>query len=404
MNTVRVHAVLLDAEGPQIIVLRDDVESSWLGTAVDRTVEGDEFLCVPISPGRLAQFRHGDVDLRSIFAMPQVASPATIVIPAHSNGKRFDLVPITDIPQDWLPDEGFLLTEFVEPVASEFREMSGEASIENRPIVYLNLNPPEAKEEHVIDSDRLGRALLLFQTGLRHASTLANRSLSFEERKLLSGPENYTFEVFGFAPNSFEVHMKAKASGDLFGHTPHVRALRKLDEIAAVVENTEAAIEVAKANRGHFVSAITALLHFVANGETALSYAWTEPQSGTIRYHTIRPAPAEVLYQALIQKQELTRQELSFVGVFRKIDEESGAWRLETPEGEDHAGTVAKESGVTLHGITIGAKVYAVKCLERLLETAGTGRTTPHLEIVAPPIEIPVALPPASPQGRVSGA
>lgn len=387
MTDVRLQSVLLDADGPLVVVFRDAVESIWLGTCVDRSIDGDEYLCIPVSPSRLSQFRHGDIDLRIAFTEPQIDTPGRVFIPAKSKGVQLRISPIQVIPDDWLPDAGFFLTAFMQPVAAEYREITAEATAQNRPIVHLNLNPPKATDPHAIDADLLGEALLLFQKSLRYAHSAANKLLSVAEKKLLSAVESYKFEAFATAPSSFEVHLQAKKQGDAFGYTPHVRALRKLDEIAAVIDDTNAALAVAVANRGHFVSAITALMEFVSKTDIPLSYAWTAPSQDVV-HHTIRPEPALALYQQLVAKVELTRQEISFEGVFHAASENSGRWNFETVDGDEHNGDVVPGAAFTLRGVVIGSVTYTINCLEVLVEAQGSGRESTKLLLTAYPKEI----------------
>ena len=385
VTIVRLQTILLDADGPIIVVLRDTVDGAWLGMAVERAAAADEYLCVPISAARLSRFRHGAIDLRDVFVSPEESRFARVIIPASDLGQSVELVPILEIPEDWLPDAGFLLTSFIEPVAVEYRAMSDLATSENRPILRLNLSPEGGA--HAVDVNELGSALILFQNGLRHAHSLVTKSLTFVQRRLQSAPENHTFEALAFASNSFEVHMRAKGGGDLFGNSPHVQALHKLDEIIAVVDDTDAAVTVAKANRGHFVSAVTALMKFVYQSDLPLSYAWTSPQSSRIHVHSVRPQAAKALYDALILKQELSQEEVTLTGVLKKLDVNNRAWTLLTPEGEEHHGFVT-DGDVSISDLNVDRVVYRLQCRDILVETAGSGRQSTRLELLSRPIEI----------------
>jgi hypothetical protein len=387
MTTVRVQSVLLEAEGPLLVVLRDPVDSAWLGTAVERGADGDEYLCVPISAGRLAAVRHGEVDVRDVFVNPEISTPARVVVSWTYADQRFELHPMLEVPTDWIPDEGALLTEFIQPVSAEFRALASEATVHNRPVLHLNLNPPNSSA-HAIDADLLGKALVLFQKSIRYANSAANRTLSAAAKKLVSGAENYTFEAFATAPSSFEVHLQAKMEADFFGYTPHLRALRKLDEIVGVMEDTEAAIAVAKENRGHFVSAIRSLMQFVADTNIPISYAWTAPQSQHVEQHTIRPEPARALYEQLVAKRELDRDEVDLVGVFHKIDDEYNTWRFETSDGVDYSGDLAPGTNFNLSGYTTTTVTYSIHCIEILRESEGTGRESTALQMTQPPKEV----------------
>src|ERR1700682_1194218 len=98
MNSARVQSILFEADGPQILVLRDTVDTRWIGLATSRKSDGDEYLCVQVSRGRLADFRHGKLDLREMFVNPEVpvrcrASIADELV----TGVAFELVPVSGV-------------------------------------------------------------------------------------------------------------------------------------------------------------------------------------------------------------------------------------------------------------------------------------------------------------------
>lgn len=107
-----IQTVLLRTDAPELVVARDAVGTQYLCSLIDRTADGDRFLAIPISTTRLAQFRTGGKDLRSVLAESETGE--------HFDGwfRRVDgrpaiaLAPLPRIPDDWLPDEGFFLNRF----------------------------------------------------------------------------------------------------------------------------------------------------------------------------------------------------------------------------------------------------------------------------------------------------
>lgn len=389
MTLANIERVLLESDGPQLILLRDAVEAAWVGVATDRNADGDAFACVQVSPKRLAALKLGDTDLRALFEAPEVERRATLFVPADwEAGLAVTLQDVVTFQAEWLPAAGFYLSMFGAPVADANRDLIAEAVKRSRPVVHLNLNPPEAAEHALrIDAFTLSEALALFQNAVRRAHSVSIRHLSDAKRKLVSASENYTLQVFGFAPGSFEVHLQAKSLPNLLGETPHVDALKKLDEFASQVENPSAAIEVAKENRGHFVTAVRDLLHFVAESKTPITYSWTEPTNSKVRSATIRPDAAEILYNQLATRQDLSQQDVTLIGVFDKLDVNNGRWRMLTPDGE-RGGTIATDSGVSLGGLTTTTKYYRLKCKEVLDEHIVSGKQTTRLELLQQPEEV----------------
>lgn len=388
MTTARIQRVLLQADGPLLILLRDAVDGAWVGLAADRSPHGDTFACVPVSSARLAALKFGEMDLRAIFEHPEIDRRASLFVPAEwKPGSSVALEAVEDFHPEWLPDEGFFLSAFGPDVAPEARDIVEEATVRNRPVVHANFNPPEAKAESKIDAFTLAEGLTTFQNVVKRAHALVTRTKGAATRKLLAAAENYTFEVYGFSYGSFEVHMQAKSNPDLFGSAPHVEALAKLDEIASRVHDIEAAVEVAQANRGHFVSAVRALMYFIADRKTPLKYSWTEP-NGEVRSNLILPDAASALYTALAARQELSQQVIKLVGVFDKIHVKSGRWTVITQEDGEFSGRVAQGSGVTLKGLTTSSVTYELECRDVLEEGVVNERQTSRLELLKQPVEI----------------
>src|SRR4051794_9696996 len=106
MTMVDLQSVLLEADGPLIVVFRDVVDRLWLATAVERTNDGDQYLCIPVSKARLSEYRHGDIDLRSVFMSPEEPMPSSVFLPASGQRTKLELSPLEEVPPDWYPDEG----------------------------------------------------------------------------------------------------------------------------------------------------------------------------------------------------------------------------------------------------------------------------------------------------------
>ena len=106
--------ILLDVDGPQLIVVRDAVGASYLGLLAERSEESDTFLCTAISAGRLTDLRHTRMDLREIFLTPEVHEYfAGRLTNGANHPPRIELTPIGAPPEDWLPEAGFFLHDFL---------------------------------------------------------------------------------------------------------------------------------------------------------------------------------------------------------------------------------------------------------------------------------------------------
>jgi hypothetical protein len=384
MMDVRVESVLLDIDGPQIMLLRDNVGTAYVGLMTERIDDRDVFLCTPISVARLVRLRMGSEDLLAIFASPEISSfySGRIELPLKTP-PSMALQALAEIPHSWLPDEGFLLSDFLAEVSADEINIVSQALERHRPVVHLNLDPPEAIHASRINADRLAHGIAVFQNLVKHAHKRALTTLTEAKRKLLGSPDNYTMEVFAFAPGSFEVHLQAKTGGDLLGHNSLSMALAKVDELASSVTDPDASVAIAQENRGHFVSAYQTFLQFVAESETPVRYSWAEPLDSEVHSCRISPEAASVLYEKLTATKELGYEEFSAIGRFSKADKNTGSWALTRADGKVYRGWLSPEHDVTLVGVEIQTKVYTVQCREVLNETVGSGRQETRILMLA---------------------
>lgn len=373
-------AILLDVDGPQIIVVRDTVGTSYIGLLTESSRESDTFLCTAASTRRLADLRQGRMDLREAFLTPELTEYfAGRLTNVDDNPPRLLLDRIDTLPVEWLPDEGFFLHDFLQAVPPGATTIVSEATERHRAIVHFTLNPPEASEAAKINADRLAVALEAFQNLVRHAYRRAIAGLSGSLRARASSEDNYTLEVFGFATGSFEVRLQSKASADLLGYSNLSRALKKIDELTAHLESPEVALEVAKQNRGHFVKAYQNLLRFIAESGTPMTYYWADPAEAVGTPRKISREAASSLYELLVSRQELSVEQHVLIGSFIKADVRNGSWTLLTAEKKEYHGQLVEGQELSLSGIILDTRLYRIVCEERIEETIGSGRQSTKL-------------------------
>ncbi|MEZ6008267.1 MAG: hypothetical protein R3F05_10950 [Planctomycetota bacterium] len=306
MIAVHLDSVLLYADGVQLAVFRDRVASPYLAVLAERTKDGDTYLCTRVSPGRLAGIRGGRLDLREAFESPELSEMySATVVDAERN--HLELAHLDAVPAKWLPDHGFRL-DLSARAGAAGADVTLAAQDRNRAVVYLHLNPPEAFEEPKIDALRLSRALSAFQKLVDRAYRRVLSSEQRAQRRADLAVDESTLQVLSFAEGSFGVHLQAKAAAGLFGETPVSRALERVDSIVSEMADPDASVAIARANRGHFVSAYQELLKFVFEGETPLSYRWSAPISDSGQQYSILPSQARDVYAALVAREDLSRR------------------------------------------------------------------------------------------------
>lgn len=388
MTRAYLQSVLLEDDGPLIVVVRDRLDGIWLGMAYAEEGSGSNFLFAPVSARRLAAFQQGHVDLRSVFTELEDGHLATAYIePSEAQESGLDLEVVQDVPPEWLPDSGFVLSAFRDPVPEESATILTDLVARRRTLVHLNFNPQEAQEAHVIDASTLADGLNLFQNAHKQAYLLWRRTAGAAIRRIKASIDDWTLQAYAVHEGSFEIHLQAKTADDLFGYASQVEALRKLDEITAVIDKPEEALQVAIKYQGHYVSAVRQLLRFIATKKVPLRYTWIEPTTAKVSRSVIRPEAAETLYAELTRKEELSQQNVTYTGRFVDLLHQ-GRWSMETTDGETVSGSLVPEARFSLSGVSYGDRLYEIDCLEIQDQAIVSGTPSSTILLVSPPREV----------------
>lgn len=380
-RTAVIQSVLFETDSPEIVLARDVIGTSYLAVLVSRDDHGDRFLCVPVSEMRLADFTRGRMDLRTALTRPESGERFFASFDLREGAPTLMLEPLSEVPEKWLPQAGFLLTEFV-PHEPDGDDLISQAIQSNLTMGVLSFDPPEARARPRIFADRFAEGVRLFQNFVRHACRKALSGMDSVERQLL-GPEPYVISLRPeIVHGSFRIGFESQWEADLGRSTGLGAALTKVDELTQHIGNPSRALEVVQSNRGHVVGAYQALLEFVASNGAALEYAWADPGSSTARSRRIGPADAERLFDVLSARKELSKEEVEFTGVFTHGNTESGKWTLMTiPERKKISGGPSPEAIGIRGGVSLKSMVYHIRCEERMEQVAGTGKQKMVLEL-----------------------
>lgn len=365
-----VESILFETDVPEIVLARDRAGTAYLSLLVDRAVEGDTFLCVPASAKRLAALRLGTIDLRDAFTDGETGSVFSARFVRMDDLPFLSLSPVEAIPEYWLPQPGFLLSNYLPEIAPDLAALASEAVASRSSVGVLEFHPPESNEDSRIDAHHLAEGLRLFQVLLHHAYGKAMKGAETLARAMLGGEEAPTIQILpNFARGSFRVHFQSKLEVDLSGSTGVGIALAKLDELTEFVDSPEKALPVLKSNSGHVISAYKSLLYFIATEETPLVYSWSEPGAYAPTRRRIGTDSAKRLYEILSVNQDLSNVEVTFTGTFGKLSED-GKWMLHT-ENKTIRGLMAEGVGDLLAGVVYQSKSYRIVCDEKLEESIG---------------------------------
>lgn len=368
MKTIRHTATLYYYDGPQVFEARDAIGGHYVAVMVEAAEGTDRFLVAGVAPERLRQFRMGVLDLRSLLL--ERAEDEWYLATAGLNLNE----PLTLAPQSaalssfsQLPDSGFQLHD--RPAASEIVR---EARARNNLVLAVAVEPPEAAQEHRIRVVTLTALLGHLQTLVKHAYGAAWRELSLEIRRGIDKTDAHLLDVVvPAAPGSFRLLLEAGRLPDLLGQSELSRALQRIDQLFANAGDPQKALATVKTHRGHLAGAYLRMLRFLAQNKSGLRYSWAEPNSPGPQEHAVTEAEVGPLVDLLSGVSNLGAEMVSLVGALKKADVDSGAWRLETVEG-DYSGKI-KPGGPSLTGLKLEGR-YRFSCLEEIEETQAGSR------------------------------
>lgn len=109
--TVMIETVMFYTDAPELVLGRDEFGTAYLCLLVSLDAAGHHYLAIKISSSRLMELRSGRMDLRHALVTPERAD----YFSGHIQpGERvaITLEPLQDVPPEWFPQEGFLLSNF----------------------------------------------------------------------------------------------------------------------------------------------------------------------------------------------------------------------------------------------------------------------------------------------------
>lgn len=374
-RTAVLESILVNYDGPQVALARDPVGTVLILVLFERSTDVDRFVCVPVSPKRLAAIRSGSLDLRTALSQAETDERYIAILTAQHEGP-LALEAVERFEDRWLPESGFMLQ--AEARVDDESTIIAAAQSKNRSVLDIHLEPPDVTDRDVIGAVTLSDALRWFQDFVRLAHRKAVGRPPVDVRPYVEEDEGGSLEVLAFAAGSFTVRLQSRGTADFSGSTGVSRALERIDLLTADISKPALAFEAAKLNRGHLIYAYQRLLRFISEGRTPLSYSWADPGATAVHSRRIGISEAEQLYSMLVAREELSAEELVLTGTFVRASVKDGTWAL-LAEGREYRGKLAESAQTDLMGVVLGNQVYRLACEEHLEETAGTGRHTSHL-------------------------
>lgn len=92
---------------PILFACKNRTGQIYIAVFADENDSGESWLFAPVSSDRFTHVRSGGVDLRFVFSFPEDGLLFRVYFPyAQGSTESAELVPVTEISQEWLPDEG----------------------------------------------------------------------------------------------------------------------------------------------------------------------------------------------------------------------------------------------------------------------------------------------------------
>lgn len=366
---------LLHFDVPILISATDNLGVNFVCLLIEQTENEEQYLCIPLSKGRFNLLKLGEISLREAFVSVETNE---YYIGNSKNGNLASIqthaINSDEINSEWLPDDGTYLESKRETGSTVFSD----AIDKQRAIIHCTLNPPESFQESKITAEHLSEAVRLFQRLIKHTyeSAIKESKFSKQVKELVQSSRNYTLEIYGVSEGSFTIHMQTAEPVDLLGYANIAKALEVIDTINFDADDPQIVIDTLSRQNGHFVSAYKDLLQFVVETNTPFAYEWSMPSKKKSTRTSIVPRQAKPLYEAISERSELGKEEITLTGRFSKIDEDYNKWRLIS---DDNGKRFYGDSYVKLGGIVIETVRYELVCEEVLEEDIITKKETRKL-------------------------
>ncbi len=362
MKTVHYITTLFYYDGPQVFEARDDIGGNYIAVAVELQYRQDGYLVKGVNPRKAAEFRVGDIDLRTLLLDLQ-QEQWYLSTPDPDLNQPVSLIPQTDSirESEFLPDEDFFLHEFPadDLVVKEARKR-------NNTILEIKAESLVNASEHRIRWDIFNPLSACMQSLLKYAYAFAMKDAFPNKRP--NKTFTPTMDIVATAPGSFRIILEATQKSDIFDDNQLNYALEKIDALFAAAKNSDT--DSLQEYRGHFAGSCLNLLKLLVKHNTGIGYAWANQNSLRPSTFTLSATRAKPLVESLSKITDLGVEEVTLTGEFDKVTRDSGAWGLHTKDGKK-SGKI-KKGGPSLNGLQVG-KSYHFYCVEEITQSATGG-------------------------------
>jgi hypothetical protein len=354
----KIGQILVYYDVPHVFTATDEVGTSFLCLLISIEESEEEenynFISTAISKGRLIKFLNGGIELRDIFLNPETSqfyqfnNIDEIIVATSFAGDK--------IPEEYLPDEGFLLQN----------DLSQDQLIVSESIEYKNavvhLAVSDQQDNYSIEADDLGDVIKLYQVFIENAYKKELHNRKAKNKKILYQPANYKLRAFASSHSSFNVHLYSTSHTDVFGQSVIEFGLAKFGKLLQEFNDENSYIDILRSIKGHSVSTFKRLIKKIIDDKLTLKHKWYALNQEVVHFSKISPERAIEIYEILNSSEELSEEIKNFTGYFSQVDADKGTWRLhENEENEVLNGESPKDK---LLGIVVETQRYEITCIE----------------------------------------
>jgi len=228
--------IFVEYDGPRLFSVRSATDQFYLAEWAAGLANADLWLYVPVSATRLAATRSGGLSVRAAFANPEGIGYLVTMHFDTSLPDEVELVPRSQIEEDWLPAEDFhlsLQTATHRP-AGTLEDLRLKAYQDGRAMFRVEIDAPDvfvSESSTRSVSSVLGSLQNVFDNfGLVEIADDPKATGSFEKRV----KDRMETDVLELQAASFVIEIGAHDREDLFGDSPIAKVGERLVNLLAV--------------------------------------------------------------------------------------------------------------------------------------------------------------------------
>ncbi len=292
-------------DGPRLFACRNSAGQIYLAIWVEKSLDSDIWLYVPVSKQRLEYIRSGGIDLRDAFLASEDGFVFIVKISILEDKASIEIKNSNELEDRWLPEANQYLELATITLPSIENEIEKIALSKRRDVIHLRLDVPYTTRSEA-PARALGNYLRLIQDTIDAIGNV------LESGDITRGPlpqaqiAKTELVVTRTFHGSFGVELSSLQAADLFGDTPAWNAIEYFISLLNSGSNIEQLTQKFRELKIRSASKYRELLTHVLRTNIGFNLNWASPFEG-------RTGKAELLVrtaeQAIIIINEIEKEE-----------------------------------------------------------------------------------------------